>query len=170
MDRGAWWAAVYGVTQSRTRLIQLVHRKGNQSWIFIGRTDPEAETPILWPPDVKNWFIGKDPDARKDWRQEEKGTTEDEMVRWHLQLNGHDFEKALGYILIKYGQSSFKSSIFSFIRNVSSYTAFCATQIGFEFLLFLFKNIGKQYISFLPPFLFCPGFPFIWLEWKSFQS
>ena len=64
---------------------QPVHPKGNQSWIFIGRTDPEAETPTLWPPDVKNWLIGKDPDAGKDWRQEEKGMTEDEMVGWHHQ-------------------------------------------------------------------------------------
>ena len=72
--------------------IQLVHPNGNQYWIFIGRTDAEAETPILWPPDVKNWLIWKDPDARKDWRQEEKGTTEDEMVGWHYRLNGHEFE------------------------------------------------------------------------------
>ena len=72
--------------------IQPVHPKGNQSWIFIGRTDTEAETPILWPPDVKSWLIGKDPDAGKDWRQEEKGTTEDEMVGWHHWLNGHEFE------------------------------------------------------------------------------
>ena len=72
--------------------IQLVHPKGNQSWIFIGRTDAEAETPILWPPDVKNWLIGKDPDAGKDWGQEEKGTTEDEMVGWYHRLDGHEFE------------------------------------------------------------------------------
>ena len=65
--------------------IQPVNPKRNQSWIFIGRTDAEAETPILWPPDAKNQFIGKDPDAGKDWRGEEKGTTEDEMVRWYHQ-------------------------------------------------------------------------------------
>ena len=65
-----------------------VHPKGNQSWIFIGRTDAEAETPILWPPDVKKWDIWKDLDAGKDWRWEEKGTTEDEMVGWHHRLNG----------------------------------------------------------------------------------
>ena len=68
-----------------------VNPKGNQSWIFIGRTDAEAETPVIWLPDVKNWLIGKDPDAGKDWRWE-KGTTEDEMVGWHHQLNGHEFE------------------------------------------------------------------------------
>ena len=72
--------------------IQPVHSKGNQSWIFIGRTNAEAETPILWPHDVKNWLIGKDPDAGKDWMQEEKGTTEDEMVGWHHRLDGHEFE------------------------------------------------------------------------------
>ena len=71
--------------------IQPVNPKGNQSWMFIGRTDSEAETPILWPLDVKNWLIWKDPYAGKDWRQE-KGTTEDEMVGWHHQLSGHEFE------------------------------------------------------------------------------
>ena len=72
--------------------IQPVHPKGNQSWIFIRRTDTEAEAPILRPPDAKNWLIEKDPDAGKDWGQEEKGTTEDEMVGWHHHLNGHEFE------------------------------------------------------------------------------
>ena len=72
--------------------IQTFKPKGNQSRIFIGRTDVEAETPILWPPDTKNWLTGKDPDAGKDWRQEEKGMTEDEMVGWHHLLNGHEFE------------------------------------------------------------------------------
>ena len=76
--------------------IQPVHPKGNQPWIFIGRTDTEAETPILWPPDVKSWLIWKDPDAGKDWRREEKGTTEDEMVGWHHWLNGHGLGWTLG--------------------------------------------------------------------------
>ena len=71
--------------------IQPVHPKGDQSWVIIGRTDVEAETPILWPPDAKSWLIWKDPDAGKDWGQEGKGTTEDEMVGWHHQLNGHGF-------------------------------------------------------------------------------
>ena len=71
---------------------QTVHPKGNQSWISIGRIDVEVETPILWPPDAKNWLIWKDPDAGKDWRQEEKGTIEDEMVGWHHRLNEHEFE------------------------------------------------------------------------------
>ena len=76
--------------------IQPVHSKWYQSWIFIGRTDAEAETPILWPPDVKNWLTGKDPDVGKDWKQEEKGMTEDEMVGWHHWLDEHEFEKAPG--------------------------------------------------------------------------
>ena len=76
--------------------IQAVNPKGNHSWIFIGRTDAEAETPIIWPPDVKNCLIWKDPEAGKNWKQEEKGTTEDEMVRWHHWLNGHEFEQTPG--------------------------------------------------------------------------
>ena len=72
--------------------IQPVHPKGNQSWLFIGRTDAKAETPILWPSDAKNWLIWKDPDAGKDWRWKEKGTAEDEMLGWHHCLDGHEFE------------------------------------------------------------------------------
>ena len=72
--------------------IQPVHPKGDQSWVFIGRTDSEAETPILCPHHVKSWLIGKDPDAGRDWGQEEKGTAEDEMAGWHHQLDGHESE------------------------------------------------------------------------------
>ena len=75
---------------------QSVHRKGNQSWIFIGRTDAEAEHPIFWPPNRKNWLTGKDPHARKDWRQEEKGTTEDERAGWYHWLDGCASEWTLG--------------------------------------------------------------------------
>ena len=71
--------------------IRPVHPKGNQSWVFTGRTDVEAETPVLWPPDAKSWLIWKDPDAGKDWGQEEKGMTEDEIVGWHHRLSGHGF-------------------------------------------------------------------------------
>ena len=71
--------------------IQPVHSKGDQSWVFIGRTDAKAETPILWPPHAKSWLIGKDSDAGRDWGQEKKGTTEDEMTGWHHQLDGHEF-------------------------------------------------------------------------------
>ena len=76
--------------------IQPVYPKGNQSWIFVGMTDVDAETPILWLPDAKKWLIWKDPDAGTDWSQEEKGTTENEMVGWHHRLNGHEFEQAPG--------------------------------------------------------------------------
>ena len=76
--------------------IQPVHSKGDQSWVFIGRTDVEAETPVLWPPDVKRWLIWKDPDAGNDWGREEKGTTEDEMIGWHHQLDGHGFGRTPG--------------------------------------------------------------------------
>ena len=95
-----FWAVVLEKTLESPldcKEIQPVHAKGDQSWIFIGRTDAEAETPILLSSDVKNWLTGKDPDAGKDWRQEEKGTTENEMVGWHHQLDGHECEKALQF-------------------------------------------------------------------------
>ena len=93
-----FWTVVLEKTLESTldyKEIQPVNTKGNQSWIFIGRTDAEAETPILWLPDAKSWLIWKDPDLGKDWRWE-KGTTEDGMVGWHLRLDGHEFEQALG--------------------------------------------------------------------------
>ena len=94
-----FWAVVLEETPESPldcKEIQPVYPKGHQSWIFIGRTDAEAETPTLWPPDVKNWLPGKDLDAGKDWRQEEKGMTEAEMVGWHHRLDGHGFEQAPG--------------------------------------------------------------------------
>ena len=86
------WKRILSLLDSKE--IQPVHPKGNQSWIFIGRTDAEAETPILWPPDAKTWLIWKDPDAGRDWGHEEKGTTEDEMVGWHHRVEGNEFEHA----------------------------------------------------------------------------
>ena len=88
-----WTVVLEKTLESRLdfKEIQPVHPKGDRSWVFIERTDVEAETPILWPFDAKSWFIGKDPDAGKDWGQEEKGMTEDEMVRWHHRLDGHGF-------------------------------------------------------------------------------
>ena len=94
-----FWTVVLEKTlesPSDCEAIKPVNLKGNQSWIFIGRTDDEAETPILWLPDVKNGLIEEDPDTGQDWRQEEKGTTEDKMVLWHHWLSGHEFEQALG--------------------------------------------------------------------------
>ena len=94
-----FWTAVLEKTLESPldcKEIQPVHAKGDQFWIYIGRTDAEAETPILWPPDVKNWLTGKDPDDGKDWRQKEKGATEDKMVGWHHWLNRHEFEQVPG--------------------------------------------------------------------------
>ena len=94
-----FWTVVLEKTLERPldcKEIQPVHPKGDQSWVFIGRTYARAETPILWPPHAKSWLIWKDPDAGKDWGQEEKGMTEDEMVGWHHRLNGHEFEQAPG--------------------------------------------------------------------------
>ena len=94
---GCFWTVVLEKTLESPldcKEIQPVHSKGDKSWVFTGRTDAEAETPILWPPHVKNWLIGKDPEAGKDWKQEEKGMTEDETVRWHHRLDGHELEQA----------------------------------------------------------------------------
>ena len=92
---GCFWTAMLEKTLDSlldSKEIQPVHPKGNQSLVFVGRTYAEAETPILWPPDSENWLIGKDPDAGKDWRREEKGMTEDEMVGWHPWFDRHEFE------------------------------------------------------------------------------
>ena len=89
-----FWAVVLKKTLESPldcKEIQPVHPKGDQPWVFIGRIDFKAETPILWPPDAKSWLIGKDPDAGRDWGQEEKGTTEDEMAGWHHRLDAHEF-------------------------------------------------------------------------------
>ena len=97
LNNWCFWTVVLEKTLESpldSKEIQPVHPKGNQSWIFIGGTD--AEAPILWPPDVKNWLIGKDPDTGKDWRQEQKGTTEDERVGRHHWRDGHEVEQALG--------------------------------------------------------------------------
>ena len=92
-----WILLNYGVGEDSWESLGLqgdptIHPNGDQSWVFIGRTDAEAETPVLWPPHAKSWLFGKDPDAGRDWGQEEKGTTEDEMVGWGHQLDGHEFE------------------------------------------------------------------------------
>ena len=95
VNNWCFWTVVLDKTLESpldSKEIQPVHSKGNWSWIFTGRTDAEAETPILWPPELKNWLIWKDPDAGKDWWQEEKGMKEEEMVGWHHRLDGHEFE------------------------------------------------------------------------------
>ena len=90
---GSWTVVLEKTLESPLdcKKIQPVHPKGDQSWVFIGKTDVEAETPILWPPHAKSWLIGKDPNAGRDWGQEEKGMTEDEMAGWHHRLDGHGF-------------------------------------------------------------------------------
>ena len=99
LKNGCFWTMVLEKTLESPldcKEIQAVHPKGNQSWIFIGRTDAGAEAPVLCPPDTKNWLTWKDPNAGKDWRQEDKGTTEDEMVGCHHLLDGHEFEQSPG--------------------------------------------------------------------------
>ena len=93
-----FWTVVENTLESPLdyKEIQQIHPKGNQSWVFIGRNDAKAETPILWPPHAKSWLIGKDPDAGRNWGQEEKETTEDEMAGWHHWLDGHEFEWSPG--------------------------------------------------------------------------
>ena len=90
------WIRLLKVCPLNCKKMKPVHPKGNQPWIFIGGTDAETEALIFWPPDVNSWLTGKDPDAGKDWRQEEKGTTEDEMAECHHWVNGHEFEQILG--------------------------------------------------------------------------
>ena len=90
------WRRLLRVPWTARRSNQSIHSKGNQSWVFFGRIDAKAETPVLWPPDAKSWLIRRDPEAGKDWGQQEKGTTEDEMVGWHHWLNGHGFGWTLG--------------------------------------------------------------------------
>ena len=96
IDAFEWWYWKTLESPLDSKRIQPVHPKGNQPWMFIGSTDAEAEAPILWPPDIKNWLTRKDPDAGKDWRQKQRGAIEDEMVGWHQWLNGHEFEQAPG--------------------------------------------------------------------------
>ena len=147
--------------------IQPVHPKGNQSWIFIGRTDAEAETPILWLPDVKRWLIQKHPDAGKDWGQGEKGTTEDEMVGWHHRLNGHQFGQTPG---VGDGQGglaccgswgrreSDTTERLNWLIHISDYTpdpwrkkfsGFCSDILNYSFItLFCFLNtINQEFLA-----------------------
>ena len=143
--------------------IQPVHPKGDQSWIFIGRTDVEAKTWIFWLPDKKSWFIWKDPDAGKDWRQEEKGTPEDEMVAWHHRLNGHEFEWTPGVGdgqggLVCCGLWVHKYSDMTEWFNwteLIDYLLFC------EFLFFVLFPLSSLPSSFLPSVHLLSPFSFL---------
>ena len=121
--------------------IQPVHSKGDQSWVFIRRTDVEAETPILWPPDVKSWLIWKDPDAGKDWRQEGKGMTESEMVGWHHQLNGHGF----GWILAVGGGTGGLACCDSWCKESDMTEWLNWTEQPFRISLFLIKFLIRKF-------------------------
>ena len=116
--------------------IQPVHPTGNQSWIFIGRTDAEAETPIVWPPDAKKWLIGKDPDTGEDWRREKKGTTEDEMVRWHHRLNHMSLSKLRELVMDREARQPAVHVVTKSLRVLSDWTeqmtktmAFCSVPV-----------------------------------------
>ena len=121
--------------------IQPVHPKGNQSWIFIWRTDAEAETPILWPPDAKKWFTGKDPDAGKDWRQEEKRMTEDEMVGWHHQLNGHEFE----HLGDGEGQGSLHAAVHGVAKSQTWLSNWTTIPTNLYSILYLHQTMGTNF-------------------------
>ena len=129
-----------------------VNPKGNQPWIFIGGTDAEAEALIFWPPDTKSWFIGKDPGARKDWRQEEKGMTEDEMVGWHHWVNGHEFEQTLedgeeqGNLVCCYPACNSRTQLSNWTTTVATWWQACdLAEITQEIIL---NTLTKNRIAF----------------------
>ena len=124
--------------------IKSVNPKGNQSWVFIERIDAEAETPILWPPDVKNWLTGKDPDAGKDWRREKKGMTEDEMVGWHHWLHGHEFEKTPG---VGDGQGSLVSCNLWRCKELD--TTEWLNWLTIKLPSYNFSNLGLSFVGYL---------------------
>ena len=136
--------------------IKPVNPKGHQSWIFIGRTDAEAEAPILWPPDVKNWLSRKDPDAGKDWRQEEKGMTEDEMVGWHHWLSAHESEQPLrvgdgqGRMASCYswGHSQTRLSNWTELKKQPGILFHNVTQVLHNYLLYHYSNAFIKDMSF----------------------
>ena len=147
--------------------IQPVHSNGDQSWVFIGRSDVEAETPILCPPDVKSWLIGKDPDAGKDWGQEEKGTTEDEMVGWHHLLDGHGFGWTPG---VGDGQggllccSSWGRKVrhdwateLNWIMIILSLQMFISLTVSFSALFFVHGSDPYLTFTYLPIYWFSPN-------------
>ena len=145
--------------------IQPVHPKGNHSWIFIRRTDAEAETPILWPPDVKSWFIWKDPDVGNDWRQEEKGTAEDEMVGCHHRLNGREFSKLRELVT---DREAWCAAVHGAAKSRTQLSE--RTELNWNNILSLFykwENWGKAKLTQLAEFGFWVHFSFILCPWES---
>ena len=139
--------------------IKIVHSKRNQSWIFIRTTDAEAETPILWVSSAKNWLIGKDPDAGKDWRQEEKWKTEDEMVAWHHRLNGHEFKRALRI-------DNWQGNLVCCSPWSHRVRLDWVTELNWSFFEMKLLNVGGRLIRRdSQPFMLLPQNPF-WL-WRS---
>ena len=130
------WRRLLSVGQE----IQPVHPKGGKSWVFIGKIEAEAETPIIWLPDVKSWLIWKDPDAGKDWRQEEKGMTEDEMVRWHHWLNRHEFEQAPG---VGEGQGSWCAAVHGIAKSQTWLSNWTVTTNSFKVTFRMANYIWK---------------------------
>ena len=136
--RGRWplqWVYIRFMLDCKE--IQPVHPKGDQSWVFIGRTDAEAETPILWPPHAKSWLIGKDPDTGRDWGQEEKGMTEDEMVGWHHWLDGHEFWVNSGSWwwtgspgVLRFTGSQSRTRLSNWTEGLSSYKTLLGRKLG----------------------------------------
>ena len=143
-----FWTVVLGKTLESPldcKEIQPVHPEGDQSWVFIGRTDAEAETPVLWVPHAKSWLIGKDPDAGRDWGQEEKGMTEDEIAGWHRQLDGHEFEYTPG---VCDGQGGLACCIHRVAKSRTRLSDW--TEVNWSFLLWtLLYKIPKNGIWFL---------------------
>ena len=153
MKNWCFWSVVLKTFESPMdcKEIQPVHPKGNQFWIFIGRTDNEAETPILWPPDAKSWLIWKDPDAGKDWGPEEKGMTEDEMIGWHHQFDGHEFEQAPGLLM---DREAWRAAVHGVTKN--------QTQLSDWTELKAALRVDVCIVLWAPPALHLGAFVHIW--------